>query len=124
MVHDSAEIGKNVTIGPCAVIESGVSIGDGSVIGAQVYIGAGVRIGKNAQLYPGVRIFHHCQLGDDVTLHANVVIGCDGFGFIPTEDGSYQKVDQIGNVIIESNVEIGSNTVIDRATMGSTVIRH
>ena len=114
---------KNVTIGPCAVIESGAVVGANSVIGAQVYVGADVKIGEAAQLYPGVKIFHHCELGDRVTVHANVVIGCDGFGFVPNEEGRYQKIDQVGNVIIESDVEIGANTVIDRATMGSTIIR-
>ena len=123
VVHETAKIGENVTIGPCAVIESGAVIGANSVIGAQVYIGEDVKIGESAQLYPGVKIFHHCQLGDQVTLHANVVIGCDGFGFVPNEEGRYQKIDQVGNVIIESEVEIGANTVIDRATMGSTIIR-
>ncbi len=119
VVHESAVIGKEVTIGPCSVIERDVVIGEGSIIGAQVYIGVGVKVGRQVQLYPGVRIFHNCQLGDNVILHANTVIGCDGFGFVPGEDGSFQKIDQIGNVIIESNVEIGANTVIDRATMGA-----
>ncbi len=97
-------------------------IGKGTHIGPQVYIGPHVKIGRNCILHPGVRIFHDCVIGDGCILHANVVIGDDGFGFAPMEDGSYRKIQQLGNVVLEDNVDIGAGTTIDRATMGSTLI--
>ena len=97
-------------------------IGKGTHIGPQVYIGPHVKIGSNCILHPGVRIFHDCVIGDGCILHANVVIGDDGFGFAPMEDGSYRKIQQLGNVVLEDNVDIGAGTTIDRATMGSTLI--
>ena len=97
-------------------------IGTGTHIYPQVYIGPRVRIGKNCILYPGVRIYHDCVVGDGCILHAGVVIGADGFGFAPLEDGSYRKIRQLGNVVIEDDVEIGANSTVDRATMGSTVV--
>ena len=81
------------------------------------------RIGDNSMLHPGVKIYHDCVLGKNVTIHAGTVIGSDGFGFAPQTDGSFKKVPQIGNVVIEDNVEIGANATIDRATMGSTLIK-
>jgi UDP-3-O-[3-hydroxymyristoyl] glucosamine N-acyltransferase len=122
-VHASATIATNVSIGDMSVIEENVSIGENTIVFPQVYIGKNAVIGKNTTLYPGVRIYNDCVIGDNCILHANAVIGSDGFGFAPTEDGSFKKVPQIGNVVIEDNVEIGSNTTIDRATMGSTIIR-
>jgi UDP-3-O-[3-hydroxymyristoyl] glucosamine N-acyltransferase len=122
-IHASAKIGENSAIGDFTCIEENVVIGSKSIIYPQVYLGKNVKIGTNVTLYPGVRIYQDCEIGDGCILHANVVIGSDGFGFAPTEDGSFKKVPQIGNVIIERNVEIGSNTTIDRATMGSTIIR-
>jgi UDP-3-O-[3-hydroxymyristoyl] glucosamine N-acyltransferase len=86
-------------------------------------IGDNVKIGNNVTFYSGVTIYKDCVIGDNCTLHAGVVIGGDGFGFAPSEDGSYTKIPQLGNVVIEENVEIGSNSTIDRATMGSTIIR-
>ena len=97
-------------------------IGRGTCIYPQVYIGPRVRIGKNCILYPGVRVYHDCVIGDGCILHANAVIGADGFGFAPTAEGSYKKIPQTGNVVLEENVEVGACTTIDRATMGSTVI--
>ncbi|MEM1323293.1 MAG: UDP-3-O-(3-hydroxymyristoyl)glucosamine N-acyltransferase [Bacteroidota bacterium] len=122
-VHESAEIGEGVAIGEFTVVEAGSRIGANCTLYPQVFVGKNVVLGNNVTLYPGVKIYHDCQIGDNCVLHANVVIGCDGFGYVPQEDRSYRKIAQIGNVVIESDVEIGSNTVIDRATMGSTFIR-
>jgi UDP-3-O-[3-hydroxymyristoyl] glucosamine N-acyltransferase len=120
----TAKIGDNVFIGAFAYLGEGVVIGDNVKIHPQVYIGDNVRVGDNTVLYPGVKIYHNCVVGQHVTIHAGSVIGSDGFGFAPQNDGSFKKVPQIGNVEIEDYVEIGANTVIDRATMGSTVIRN
>lgn len=118
----SAKIGKKVYVGAHSYVGKKSVVGEGSQIYPQVYIGEFVTIGKNCILYPGVKIYAGCKIGDNCILHSNVVIGSDGFGFAPTPDGSYKKIPQTGNVVIEDNVEIGANTVIDRATMGSTVI--
>ena len=123
VVSSTAQIGPDVSIGPGSVIESGVQIGKGSIVLPQVFIGKNVILGEGVKLYPGVRIYEDCLIGDRCVIHANTVIGSDGFGFAPHEDGSYKKIPQIGNVIIEKDVEIGANTTIDRATMGSTIIR-
>jgi UDP-3-O-[3-hydroxymyristoyl] glucosamine N-acyltransferase len=122
-IHPSAIIGKNVYIGAFAYIGADVKIGDNCKIYPQVYVGDNVEIGSNTTLFPGVKIYYDCKIGSNVTIHSSTVIGSDGFGFAPQADGSYKKVSQIGNVILEDNVEIGSNTSIDRATMGSTVIK-
>ena len=98
-------------------------LGKGTYVYPQVYVGPHVRIGKDCILYPGVRIYHDCVIGDGCILHAGAVIGADGFGFAPCGDGSYRKIPQLGNVVVGDNVEIGANTTVDRATMGSTVIR-
>ena len=98
-------------------------IGRGTCIFPQVYLGPRVKVGKNCILYPGVKVYHDCVIGDNCIVHANAVIGADGFGFAPTEDGSYKKIPQTGNVVLEDNVEVGACTTIDRATMGSTIIR-
>lgn len=122
-LHSSVQVGKNVSIGTYSVLEEGVKVGEGTVLYPQVYLGKNVEIGNGCILYPGVKVYHACKIGDHCILHSNVVIGGDGFGFAPQPDGSYQKIPQIGNVIIEDHVEIGANTTIDRATMGSTIIR-
>ena len=98
-------------------------IGKGTYIYPQVYLGPRVKVGKNCILYPGVRIGHDCVIGDGCILHPGVVIGADGFGFAPQEDGSYRKIPQLGNVVLEDDVEIGANATVDRATMGSTIVR-
>ena len=98
-------------------------IGRGTCIFPQVYLGPRVKVGKNCILYPGVKVYHDCVIGDNCIVHANAVIGADGFGFAPTEDGSYKKIPQTGNVVLEDNVEVGACTTIDRATMGSTIVR-
>lgn len=121
-VSGEATIGENVYIGAFAVVEDGVVIGDNTKIYPHVYVGDNVKIGSNVILYSGVKIYEECQLGDNVILHSGVVIGADGFGFAPT-DGVYKKIPQIGNVILEDDVEIGANSCVDRATMGSTIIR-
>jgi UDP-3-O-[3-hydroxymyristoyl] glucosamine N-acyltransferase len=122
-IHPTAKIGKNVYIGAFAYIGPNVVIGDDSKIYPHSYIGDNVTIGTRSTLYAGARIYFDCVIGNDVIIHSGAIIGSDGFGFAPQEDGSYHKVSQIGNVVIEDQVEIGANTTIDRATMGSTFIR-
>ncbi|MCQ2274929.1 MAG: UDP-3-O-(3-hydroxymyristoyl)glucosamine N-acyltransferase [Bacteroidales bacterium] len=118
----SAKVGKNCYIGEYAVISRKAKIGNNVQIYPQVYIGDYAEVGDNTILYPGVKIYRECKVGKNCILHAGVVIGADGFGFAPTGDGSYNKIDQIGNVIIEDDVELGANTCVDRATMGSTIV--
>jgi len=122
-IHPTAKIGKNVFIGAFCNIEENVEIGDNTRIYTQVYIGKDSKIGKDNILFPGVKIYNRSVLGNNITIHSNAVIGSDGFGFAPQPDGTYNKIAQIGNVVIEDDVEIGANTTIDRATMGSTFIR-
>lgn len=122
-IHPTAKLAENISIGIFTVIDENAIIGTGTVIHPQVFIGKQVEIGRNCIIHPGVRIYHDCKIGDNCILHSNVVIGSDGFGFVPQQDGSYLKLPQVGNVVIENDVEIGANTTIDRATMGSTVIR-
>lgn len=122
-VDAGAKLGKDVRVGKFTVVSEGAEIGDGTVILDQVFIGPSVTIGRNCMIYPGARVLRDCIIGNDCILHANVVIGADGFGFLPDGDGNYRKVPQVGNVIIEDSVEIGSNTTVDRATMGATLIR-
>lgn len=121
IIAKSAKIGKDVYIGAYVVIDDGVVIGDYTQIYPHTYVGKNARIGEGSLIYSGVNIYHDCQIGNHVTLHSGVVIGADGFGFAPTPEG-YNKIPQIGNVIIEDNVEIGANTCVDRATMGSTIV--
>jgi len=123
LVHSTASLGKAIYVGEFTVIEENVTIGDDCEIYPQVYLGKGVKLGKAVKIYPGVKIYHDCEVGDYCIVHANCVIGSDGFGFAPQPDGTYQKIAQIGNVILEEDVEIGANTTIDRATMGSTILR-
>ena len=122
-IHESAQVSEDAYIGAFTYIGKQVTIGKRAKIYPQVYIGDNVVIGDQVVLFPGVKIYEDCQIGDQVTVHAGTVIGSDGFGFAPNEDGTYEKVPQIGNVIIEGQVEIGANTVIDRATLGSTVLK-
>ncbi|WP_026897314.1 UDP-3-O-(3-hydroxymyristoyl)glucosamine N-acyltransferase [Daejeonella oryzae] len=122
-IHPTAIIGKNTYIGAFAYIGPNVNVGDNTKIYPHVYLGDNVSIGNNSTLFSGVKVYFDCLIGDHVTIHSSTVIGSDGFGFAPQKDGSFQKVSQIGNVIIEDHVEIGSNTCIDRATLGSTIIR-
>ena len=122
VIAASATLGENVFVGAFSYVGDNVKIGDDVKVHAQVYIGNDVKIGKGTVLHPGVKIYQGCRIGENVTIHAGTVIGSDGFGFAPQTDGSYKKVPQIGNVIVEDNVEIGSNCSIDRATIGSTII--
>ena len=120
-VSAKATIGKDVYIGAFACIGDGAVIGDGTQIYPHVVIGDGVKIGQQCLLYPNVTIYQGCKLGNRITIHAGSVVGADGFGFAPNQKG-YDKIPQIGIVIIEDDVEIGANTCIDRSTMGQTVI--
>ena len=120
-VSPKATIGQNVYIGAFACIGDGAIIGDNTQIYPHVVVGDGVTIGAGSLLYPNVTIYQGCRLGNNVTIHAGSVIGADGFGFAPNQEG-YEKIPQIGIVVIEDNVEIGANTCIDRSTMGQTVI--
>lgn len=120
-IHETAVIGDKVYIGTFTYVSEKAKIGEGSQIYPQVYIGKGVKIGKNCKIDSGARIYDYCIIGDNCVIHSNTVIGGDGFGFQPTPDG-FKKIPQLGNVIIEDDVEIGSNCSIDRATIGSTII--
>lgn len=122
-VHPTAKIGKNVFIGAFSYIDANVEIGDNTKILQQVHIGIESKIGSGGTFHPGVKIYNRSVIGNGVVIHSNTVIGSDGFGFAPQPDGTYTKIAQIGNVVIEDDVEIGANTAIDRATMGSTFIR-
>lgn len=122
-IDATAKIGDNVFIGAFAYIGKNVVVGDGTKIYPSTFIGDNVTIAQHTILHPGVKIYHDCIIGSNVTIHAGSVIGADGFGFAPQADGSFKKVPQIGNVLIEDNVEIGSNSCIDRATIGSTIIK-
>jgi UDP-3-O-[3-hydroxymyristoyl] glucosamine N-acyltransferase len=122
-IHPTAQIGKNVYVGAFAYIGPGVKIGDNCKIFPNTYIADGVVIGNDVTFYAGVKIYFDCHIGNRVIIHSGTVIGGDGFGFAPRPDGGYDKVSQIGNVILEDDVEVGANTTIDRATLGSTIIR-
>jgi len=122
-IAKSARLGKDVYVGAFSYIGENVVLGNDVKIYPGCYIGNNVVLGDNAKIYSGVKIYDQCQLGCNVVIHSGSVVGGDGFGFAPLEDGTYKKIPQLGNVIIEDDVEIGANTTIDRATMGSTVIR-
>lgn len=121
-ISPSAKIGENVYIGAFAYIGDNVVIGDGCQIYPNVVICENAKVGNDCLFYPNVTIYHDCHVGNRVTLHAGSVVGSDGFGFAPSENG-YDKIPQIGIVTIEDDVEIGANTCIDRSTMGSTFVR-
>ncbi len=123
-IAPSAIIGHNVYIGAFAYIGDGAVIGDGSKIYPSAIIGNQVKIGNNTTIHAGVKIYADCIIGNQVIIHAGAVLGSDGFGFAPLADGSYNKVPQLGNVVVNDWVEIGANTTIDRATMGSTIIQN
>jgi UDP-3-O-[3-hydroxymyristoyl] glucosamine N-acyltransferase len=122
-IAPSAKIGANHFIAAFAYINEGATLGEHVKIFPNVVIGENVKIGNHVTIYPGVVVYADCVIGNHVTIHSGTIIGSDGFGFAPKEDGSYQKVPQLGNVVIEDHVEIGANTTIDRATIGSTIIR-
>lgn len=118
----SAKLGRKVYVGDFAYIGRRASIGDCTRIHEHVFIGDDVKIGSHCIIYPGVRIYPGMEIGNNVILHANSVIGADGFGFAPLEDGTWKKIEHTGKVIIEDDVEIGANTCIDKSQMGATVI--
>ncbi len=122
-VHPGATLGEDIFIGDFVYIGRNAVIGKGTIIYPHGYIGENVVIGENTILYPGVKVYHDSHIGSNCILHAGVVIGADGFGFAVQADHQYAKVPQTGNVMIEDDVEIGANTTIDRATIGSTIIR-
>lgn len=122
-VADSAHISENVFVGRFTLVDAGSQIGKNSQIYDRVSIGKNVTIGCDCTIFPGVVIYKDCVIGNNVVIHANSVIGSDGFGHAPQADGTFKSIPQLGNVVIEDDVSIGSNTTIDRATMGSTIIR-
>jgi UDP-3-O-[3-hydroxymyristoyl] glucosamine N-acyltransferase len=122
-IHPSAKIGDNAYIGAFAYIGPNVKIGHNCKVYPNCFIADDVILGDNVTLFPGVKVYFDCVLGNNVIIHSGTIIGADGFGFAPAGDGTYTKISQIGNVVIEDDVEIGSNTTVDRATMGSTIIR-
>ena len=121
-VSSTAQCGENLYLGEFAFVGENAKIGHNVKVYPQVYVGDGCVVGDNTVLYPGVKLYRNTVVGSNCILHAGVVIGADGFGFAPQPDGHYEKIPQVGNVVIEDNVEIGANTTIDRATMGSTRI--
>lgn len=122
-IDATAKLGDNIFLAAFAYIGKNVIIADGAKIYPNAYIGDNVTIGENSVIHAGVKVYHDCVIGKNVIIHAGTVIGSDGFGFAPQKDGSYRKVPQIGNVVIEDGVEIGANAAIDRATIGSTLIK-
>ena len=122
-ISTSVKVGENVYIGAFSYIGERVIIGNNVKIYPNTYIGDNVNIGKNSCLNAGVKIYANTKIGASCTIHSGAVIGADGFGFVPNSENNYQKVPQVGNVVIEDHVEIGANTTIDRATIGSTIIK-
>jgi UDP-3-O-[3-hydroxymyristoyl] glucosamine N-acyltransferase len=122
-IHPDAKVDDRCSIEAFAYVSENARIGENCIIKAHVFIGRNVKIGNNVVLHPGVKIYHNCEIGDNCIIHAGTVIGSDGFGFAPKTGGNYDKIPQLGNVIIEDDVEIGANCTIDRATIGSTLIK-
>jgi UDP-3-O-[3-hydroxymyristoyl] glucosamine N-acyltransferase len=122
-IHPTATIGKNVYVAAFSYIGENAVVGDDSKIYPHSYLGSNVKVGSNTTIFAGVKIYHNCVIGNDVLIHAGTVIGGDGFGFAPQSDGRYKKIPQLGNVVVEDFVEIGANVCVDRATMGSTIIK-
>lgn len=119
-IDKQAEVAEDAYVGEFAVISKGAKVGKGAKVYPHVYIGENVKIGDEVSIFSGVRIYHDTVIGNNCVLHSGVVLGADGFGFAPLPDGTFKKIAQIGNVILEDNVEVGANTTIDRATMDST----
>lgn len=122
-ISKSAKLGQQVFVGAFSYISDNVVLGNNVKIFPNVFLGENVTISDNCIIHPGVKIYHDCVIGKNVTIHAGTVVGSDGFGFAPQADGSFKKVPQIGNVVVEDFVEIGANATIDRATIGSTIIK-
>lgn len=123
VIEPTAKIGSDVFIGAFTYVGDNCVIGNGCSLYPQVYIGDNTTLGNDCTINPGVKIYHDCVIGEGCIIHAGTVIGSDGFGFAPQSDSEFMKIPQLGNVILEDHVEIGANTAIDRATMGSTIIR-
>lgn len=123
VIEPTAKVGTDVYIGPYTYIGDNCTVGDGCSLYPNVYIGDNTKLGEGCTLYPGVKVYHECVIGNNCIIHAGSVIGSDGFGFAPQSENEYMKIPQLGNVILEDQVEIGANVTIDRATMGSTFIR-
>lgn len=125
-IAEGVSVPEDAYVGAFAYLAKGVTVGEGSQIYPQVYLGENVKVGKNCIIYAGVKVYHDCVIGDNCILHSGCVIGADGFGFAPMQNAEgqmvYEKISQIGNVILEGDNEVGANTTIDRATMGHTVI--
>jgi len=121
VISITARLGKNIYIGPLAVIEDGAVIGDGAYIDAQCFVGAKAKIGPNTRLYPGVKVLDNCEIGERCILHAGTVVGSDGYGYT-SDGGLHKKIPQLGRVIVGSDVEIGANSSLDRAALEATVI--
>lgn len=122
VVAESAKVGEGCYIGAYVVIDEGAEVGDGVKLYPHVYIGDGAKVGSGSILNSGVKVYEGCKIGQRCILHSGAVVGSDGFGFAPNAKGEYDKIPQIGIVVLEDDVEIGANTTIDRATMGATVI--
>ncbi len=122
IIHSDAKVSINVSIGDYSIIESGAGIGEGVVLYPNVFVGKNVSIGANSVLHSGAKIYADTVIGDNCIIHSNAVIGSDGFGYAPNEAGEYKKIPHLGNVVLENDVEVGANTTIDRAVMGSTKI--
>jgi UDP-3-O-[3-hydroxymyristoyl] glucosamine N-acyltransferase len=122
-IPDSAILGKDLYVGDFTVISENATIGDGVQLYPQVYVGDNVKIGNGSILHPGVKVYEGCQIGSHCVIHSGAIIGADGFGFAPSAENNYEKVPQVGKVILEDHVEIGANTTVDRATMGATLLR-
>jgi len=122
-VSPKARFGKDVYIGAFSYVGDNVELGDGVKIFPNCYIGDNSKIGKGTRIHAGVKIYHQTQIGEHCVIHSGAVIGADGFGFVPRADGSYEKMPQVGHVILEDHVEIGANSTVDRATIGHTIIR-
>ncbi len=123
VISDTASLGKDLYVGEFTVVSENVSIGDGVQLYPQVYVGDHVKIGEGTILHPGVKVYEGCKIGAHCVIHAGAIIGGDGFGFAPNQDNNYEKVPQVGKVIIEDHVEVGANTTVDRATIGATILR-
>jgi len=123
-ISPSAVIGEDAYIAPFVYIGENVTIGKNVSLHPHCSIEDGATLGDNVSLFSGVKIYYNCVIGNNCTLHSGTIIGSDGFGFAPTEDGSYKKIPQMGNVVLEDNIEIGANSVVDRSTLGSTFIRN
>jgi len=123
VISDTASMGKELYVGEFTVISENASIGDGVQLYPQVYVGDHVTIGEGTILHPGVKVYEGCVIGAHCVIHAGAIIGADGFGFAPNQENNYEKVPQVGKVILEDHVEIGANTTVDRATLGATILR-